>query len=451
MVARVDPNFRVPFHCRQLAPSNISGWDYSSVPELSVLPDDMPIEDQQALAEQHKELQIAAASITSSSPPEDVERFERGLRQLALAWENYYLPKFPGPFFRVRVADVRAVGGSWNTALMLYDEVLHSLTGPECASFAEFVSIVRSRAQGDAEQQALKNGNLNFFQPWKPARQHANPFSWPMLPNAAPDMLAAWRTSTTQRQYLNYNWVQTLLLDQDCLLTSRSTEALTKGGFVPSLVEFVHDSDLKDPHDVVEALFDIEEAYADIYKMKDKPELLSTENLKVVHAKLMRTLKVQVIQSKNGPKIHDGGNSALHYVNAGCTRQTTQKSAVVRSHQYNLAFCPVEHVDQQLDYICKMGRQYIARWRNPFATAAWLHVTFTRCHPFDDGNGRMARLISSIPLVRCGFPPLCITPSGRKVYYDSMNLAWDGDYQPMINCFVNCIRDAMTDVERIMS
>jgi len=100
--------------------------------------------------------------------------------------------------------------------------------------------------------------------------------------------------------------------------------------------------------------------------MKDKPELLSTENLKAVHAKLMRTLKVQVIESKNGPKIHDGGNSALHYVNAGCTRQTTQKSAVVRSHQYNLAFCPVEHVDQQLDYICKMGRVRLLRpWHGP--------------------------------------------------------------------------------------
>ena len=36
MVDLVDPSFRVPFHCRQLAPSNISGWDYSSVPELSV-------------------------------------------------------------------------------------------------------------------------------------------------------------------------------------------------------------------------------------------------------------------------------------------------------------------------------------------------------------------------------------------------------------------------------
>lgn len=105
----------------------------------------MPIEEQQALAEQHQELQNTAASITASSPLEDVERFERGLRQLALAWENYYLPKFPGPFFRVRVADVRAVGGSWNTALVLYDEVGSSL---DCSSSSDCLrrSSILSRA-----------------------------------------------------------------------------------------------------------------------------------------------------------------------------------------------------------------------------------------------------------------------------------------------------------------
>ncbi|KAI6046395.1 hypothetical protein EDC04DRAFT_2630597 [Pisolithus marmoratus] len=217
----VDHSFRVPFHCRQLAPSDVPGWDYSSVPELVILPEDMPPEDARALTDHLQVVQSAAESISSSSSRDEVVQFERCLRQLALDWENYYLPKYPGPFFRVRVADVRAAGGSWNTALMLYDEVLHSLHSPESASFAEFVSAMRARAQNDAEQQALRNGHLRFFQPWKPARQHAKPFSWPILPAAAPDMLAAWRTSTTQRQYLNYNWVQTIQLDQDCLLTSR--------------------------------------------------------------------------------------------------------------------------------------------------------------------------------------------------------------------------------------
>jgi hypothetical protein len=69
--------------------------------------------------------------------------------------------------------------------------------------------------------------------------------------------------------------------------------------------------------------------------------------MQLVHAKLMRTSKV---------KINDPISGGVHYINAGFTRQTTQKSVVRRSQQYNLAFCPAERVDQQLEYICRMGK-----------------------------------------------------------------------------------------------
>ena len=32
----VEADFHVPFHCAQLAPVHIAGWDYTSVPELVV-------------------------------------------------------------------------------------------------------------------------------------------------------------------------------------------------------------------------------------------------------------------------------------------------------------------------------------------------------------------------------------------------------------------------------
>jgi hypothetical protein len=77
----------------------------------------MPDEDVLALTELHR-------SIQSATTLDDIERH---LRTLALIWEDYYLPKFPVPFFQVRVADVRAAGGSLSTALPLYDEVRSSV------------------------------------------------------------------------------------------------------------------------------------------------------------------------------------------------------------------------------------------------------------------------------------------------------------------------------------
>ncbi|KAN0074410.1 Fido domain containing protein [Tylopilus felleus] len=431
----MDVDFHVPFHCAQLAPVHLPGWDYTSITELVVLPEVVPQDDAKALCD-------LIARIHNASDPSDVERC---LRQLALAWEDYYLPKFPIPFFQVRVADVRAAGGSLSTALELYDEVLHSIDpGSHDTSLVDFVSNLRNQAQGDAERGAHQNDNLRFFQNWKHARAFATPFSWPMLPNCAPDILNTWRTYRNQRQLLNYCWLQALNLDQCCELTPESVESLTRYGFIPSLVQFSSGSEMKDPEALVNILLDLDEAYTSVLQLVDRVEQLTTENIKAIHKKLMRSSKIRIV---------DGGGypGSLHYVNAGLTRLATQKSAVIRSHQYNLAYCPVELVDQQLDYIWKMGRQYIARWRNPFATAAWIHVTFTRCHPFDDGNGRMARLLSSIPLVRHGFPPMCISPLWRGMYYESMNAAWDGDYQPLINCMVESTNGSLTDVERIMA
>lgn len=52
----------------------------------------------------------------------------------------------------------------------------------------------------------------------------------------------------------------------------------------------------------------------------------------------------------------------------------------------------------------------------------WMHMTFVRIHPFFDGNGRIARLIANIPLLKCGFPPLLISQKNRGTYID---LLWE--------------------------
>jgi Fic family protein len=39
-------------------------------------------------------------------------------------------------------------------------------------------------------------------------------------------------------------------------------------------------------------------------------------------------------------------------------------------------------------------------------TFAEIHTSFVRIHPFYDGNGRVARLIANMALLRSGLPPL---------------------------------------------
>lgn len=46
------------------------------------------------------------------------------------------------------------------------------------------------------------------------------------------------------------------------------------------------------------------------------------------------------------------------------------------------------------------------------------HMSFVRIHPFFDGNGRMARLIANLPVLRGGYPPVVIPRERRTDYID---------------------------------
>ncbi len=53
---------------------------------------------------------------------------------------------------------------------------------------------------------------------------------------------------------------------------------------------------------------------------------------------------------------------------------------------------------------------------NAAAIYGKIHMGIVHIHPFWDGNGRMARLLANIPLLKAGLPPLVISQETRRVY-----------------------------------
>lgn len=60
-----------------------------------------------------------------------------------------------------------------------------------------------------------------------------------------------------------------------------------------------------------------------------------------------------------------------------------------------------------------------------------LHHRLVWIHPFFDGNGRTARLVMNLWLMKCGYPPAVILKNDRKKYYEALNQANKGDYEKL--------------------
>jgi Fic family protein len=65
------------------------------------------------------------------------------------------------------------------------------------------------------------------------------------------------------------------------------------------------------------------------------------------------------------------------------------------------------------------------------AAAFEAHFRLTAIHPFGDGNGRTARLLMNLLLIRGGYPPVAVRPEDRKTYLDTLERAsLTGDLKP---------------------
>ena len=65
--------------------------------------------------------------------------------------------------------------------------------------------------------------------------------------------------------------------------------------------------------------------------------------------------------------------------------------------------------------------------------AALAHHRLVAIHPFVDGNGRTARLLMNLILMRAGYPPTVILRTNRKQYYRVLAQADAGNTGPLVN------------------
>ncbi len=78
--------------------------------------------------------------------------------------------------------------------------------------------------------------------------------------------------------------------------------------------------------------------------------------------------------------------------------------------------------------------------------AAAFHYKFIRIHPFDDGNGRLARILMNFILMQDGFPPVIIRTEDKLNYFSALQQADVG----MTEVFVDYVAKNMIFSLKIM-
>jgi Fic family protein len=85
----------------------------------------------------------------------------------------------------------------------------------------------------------------------------------------------------------------------------------------------------------------------------------------------------------------------------------------------------------------------------PVRFAAQAHKRFVFIHPFIDGNGRVARLLMNLCLLRAGYPPAVIPPILRGEYIDLLEKAHTDD-APFERFIAERVLETQKDLLRLL-
>lgn len=85
---------------------------------------------------------------------------------------------------------------------------------------------------------------------------------------------------------------------------------------------------------------------------------------------------------------------------------------------------------------------------HPVVLAALFHHKFVAIHPFDDGNGRLSRILMNLALMQKGLPPVVIKMDDRQNYYSLLSRADNNDNWPFVEYIAQGVFKSLTLYEK---
>lgn len=117
-----------------------------------------------------------------------------------------------------------------------------------------------------------------------------------------------------------------------------------------------------------------------------------------------------------------GGVNTSYVVHAGCYK-TRPNSVITPSGERFEYASPEETPALMSDLIAWYNQAEAEKTMSSVELAALFHYRYIRIHPFEDGNGRIARLLMNYILTKHDYPMLVIRSKAKKQYLDALGKA----------------------------
>ncbi len=224
--------------------------------------------------------------------------------------------------------------------------------------------------------------------------------------------------------------IETGLIERLYTLDRGVTNLLVEHGFHEALIG--HGATDLPSHDVIAMLQAHSEALEGLFTFIRGDRPLSTSYIKELHATLTKAQKsVHAVDSL-------GRTVETELLRGDWKRRPNNPR---REDGTTFIYCPPEQVPGQMETLVRLYREH--KDMPPEVEAAWLHHRFTQIHPFQDGNGRVARALATLIFLRAGLFPLVVDRDQRSTYITRLEAADGGDLRPLVLLFADIEKQAL--------
>ena len=178
---------------------------------------------------------------------------------------------------------------------------------------------------------------------------------------------------------------------------------------------------------VVSLIKDQESAIEGLFNFVGGQRTLSTSYVKQLHQLLT--------QSQDSTEALDPTTEKIFRISLIKGDWKRQPNNPLRSDGSVHEYCPPEQVASEMDRLVALHSQHRDQKVPPEIESAWLHHRFTQVHPFQDGNGRVARCLASLVFIQASWFPLVLTRDDRADYITALEEADQGNLSRLIKLF----------------